>query len=188
MEARVCEYDRQRRGPHRGFVSSDLTTVYSALQTVVNECLAPGPVFCDWGSGYGAVTALASLLGFEAYGIEIQADLVSAAEELAEDFGLDVRYAHGTFVPPGNELLTAGAEFSWWDTDEPSGYEVLDLDPEHFDVFYAYPWPGEESLIDALFAQCASVGALLITYHGVAGMRLQRKIGASSSVEGLTDC
>jgi hypothetical protein len=41
---------------------------------------------------------------------------------------------------------------------------------------FAYPWPGEEQVIFDLFADTASVGALLLTYHGIDGVRLQRKV------------
>ena len=131
------------------------------------------------------VAFLASALGFDVYGIEIQPDLVNIANELAEEFELDARFVQGTFVPPGGEALTAGVEYSWWDTSEADGYEELELDPEDFDVFFGYPWPGEESVFSALFARFASVGALLINYHGVSGVRVQRKLedGTVSAID-----
>ena len=55
-------------------------------------------------------------------------------------------------------------------------HEELDLEPDDFDVVFAYPWPGEEQVIFDLFADTAAVGSLLLTYHGMDGVRLQRKV------------
>jgi hypothetical protein len=52
----------------------------------------------------------------------------------------------------------------------------LQLDPDDFDIIFAYPWPGEEQVIFDLFADNAAVGALLLTYLGQEGLRLQRKV------------
>ncbi len=178
-EARILSFLRARPGLGDGFVCSDYATVHSALSYVAQEELATGPVFCEWGSGIGGVTSLASMLGFEAYGIEIQADLVEAARELAGDFDLDVLFAHGSFVPPGGEPLADSVEYPWWDTGAASAYEELELAPETCDLFFAYPWPGEEQVISQLFDRYAAVGALLLTYHGgVEDIRLRRKTGA----------
>ena len=44
------------------------------------------------------------------------------------------------------------------------------------DVVFSYPWPGEEQVIFDVFEASAAVGALLLTYHGQEGMKLQRKV------------
>jgi len=67
-------------------------------------------------------------------------------------------------------------DFAWMTTDAPSAYEDLGLEPDDFDLIFAYPWPGEEQVIFDLFADCASTGALLLTYHGLEGVRLQRRV------------
>ena len=61
-------------------------------------------------------------------------------------------------------------------TTGPNGYDELELEPDDFDVVFAYPWPGEEQVIFDLFDDCAAVGALLLTYHGINDLRLQRKV------------
>ena len=43
-------------------------------------------------------------------------------------------------------------------------------------VLLAWPWPGEEQIVFDLFARYGAVGALLLTYHGLEGVRLQRKL------------
>ncbi|MCP5067966.1 MAG: hypothetical protein GY946_15500, partial [bacterium] len=65
------------------FVGSELTTVDRALSRIQAECLARGPVFCEWGSGLGGVCGVAALNGFTPLGIEIQKDLVESARALA---------------------------------------------------------------------------------------------------------
>ena len=182
-DTRIQEHLRQQRGHGQGFVASDFTLVNAALKRIVIEDLARGPRFCEWGSGFGVVAMLASLHGFEACGIEAQPELVQAAETLAADFDCDVEFAHGSFVTPGGEELTATAEKVWWHSGARSAYGELDNDVEDFDLFFAYPWPGEESLFDALFTQCAGVGAILLTYHDTAGVLVQRKTKSTDVLE-----
>ncbi len=160
-------------------MASDFALVNRALERIVKERLARGPLFCEWGSGFGVVTMLASMHSFDACGIEIQSELVLAAEHLADDFGCDVRFALGSFLNANDEDLIESAEHSWWNTSEGSAYEDLDLGPEEFDVFFGYPWPGEEELFDKLFVRYASIGALLLTYHDATGVLVQRKTCAS---------
>ena len=178
-DSRIREHLEQQRGHGRGFVASDFALVNAVLERIVEEGLARGPLFCEWGSGFGVVAMLASMLGFDAYGIEVQSDLVLAAEELADCVGCDVPFAHGSFVASCDEDLIESAERSWWHTTEGSAYEDLGLEPEDFDLFFAYPWPGEEDLFEALFVRYASVGALLLTYHDVSGVLVQRKTNSS---------
>lgn len=178
-DSRIREHLEQQRGHGRGFVASDFALVNAALERIVEEHLERGPLFCEWGSGFGVVAMLASMLGFEAYGIEVQSELVLAAEELADCLGCDVRFAHGSFVASCDEDLIGSAERSWWHTTESTAYEDFDLEPEDFDLFFGYPWPGEEDLFDALFVRYASVGALLLTYHDVTGVLVQRKTSSS---------
>ena len=176
---RIWEHMQQERGHGQGFVASDFTLVNAALERVVEEQLARGPLFCEWGSGFGVVAMLASMLGFEAYGIEAQSKLVLAAEELADYIGCDVRFAHGSFTASCDEDLIGSVEHSLLLTSESNAYEDFDLEPEEFDLFFGYPWPGEEDIFDALFVRYASIGALLLTFHGGTGVLVQRKTCSS---------
>src|SRR5438034_10470333 len=78
----------QETSTAHGFVPSDHLSAFGALQALAESALAPGGRFCEWGSGFGVVTCLAAMLGFDACGIEIEAELVAAARRLAEDFEL----------------------------------------------------------------------------------------------------
>ena len=160
-----------------GFVPSDFARVYEVLRAVVATDLTPGSLFCEWGSGFGVVTCLAAMLDFDAYGIEIEGELVDAARQLAADFDLPVEFARGSFIPKGTEVrLDAGTGFSWLNTDGGGMPAEMDLEPDDFNVIFAYPWPDEEDVIDDLFERHGGDGAILVSYHGDEKMRVQRKV------------
>ena len=177
-DRRIDEFlDSRRDRSVKGFVPSDFVTVYSALRAIADAPVAPGSVFCEWGSGLGVVASLAAMLGFDAWGIEIDRDLVAASEALADEFDLPVTFVCGNFIPPGGDACGDEAgEPAWLAMGGANAYDEMALDPEDFDVIFAYPWPGEERVIAEMFARHAAVGAVLLTYHGLEGMRLRRKV------------
>ncbi len=59
-------------------------------------------------------------------------------------------------------------------------YGELGLGPHDFDVVFAYPWPGEECLIEDLFEKYAAEEALLLTCNQYNSVRLRRKVGKRS--------
>ena len=165
-----------------GFVPSEFETVYRALRAISEANLAPGVAMCEWGSGLGIVAALASTLDFDACGIEIEKELHDAAQKLADDYELPVELIHGSFIPADAQSFAEQAyadqsgEFCWLVTDADDAYTELGLEPDDFDLVFAYPWPGEESLIANLFERCASTEALLLTFNQFGTVRLQRKL------------
>jgi hypothetical protein len=173
-ERRIEQFQRSARVP--AFVPSDFARVYQTLKTVETTALAPGRRVCEWGSGFGIVADLAAMLEFEAYGIEIESELVDAARRLARDFELPVEFICGSFIPNGGEhLVDVGTSFSWLTPDSDTSYDEIGLDPDDFDIVFAYPWPDEEYVIWTLFERYASTGAVLITFHGSDDIRVQRK-------------
>ena len=76
------------------FVPSDYPSAYRILKALNDHPVARGNRFCEWGSGYGVVTCLAAMLGFEAVGIEIDAGLVDCARRLAEAYTFLRRVEH----------------------------------------------------------------------------------------------
>jgi hypothetical protein len=177
---RIERYQMTSRTP--AFVPSDYPGAYAVLRAVAASNLAPGPRFCEWGSGFGVVASLAAMLDYDACGIEIDPDLVAAARQLADDFDLPVQFARDSFIPPGGESFADVAlSFSWLTTDAGGGEEELGSAADDFDVIFAYPWPDEEWVITGLFQRYAAVGAVLVTYHGGEGFRLQRKTRARKS-------
>ncbi len=94
-----------------------------------------------------------------------------------------MEFVHGSFVPPGAEAYAEetyadnNTECFWLSTDADDAYEQLGLDPDEFDVVFAYPWPSEECLIEILFEKYAAEEALLLTYNQFNSVRLRRKVG-----------
>jgi hypothetical protein len=167
----------QLHGRIPGFVPSDFERAYVVLRALAAD-FARGYLFCEWGSGFGVVACLAALLDFEACGIEIEGELVDAAQQLAADYDLPVQFIQGSFIPPAGEAYVhARGEFAWLTTEGGDTQEELGLALDDFDVIFAYPWPDEERLIEDLFEQYARVGAVLVTYHGGEDFRLARKRG-----------
>ncbi len=185
-DLRVSQFVRNSPIRVTGFVPSDFVTVYHALRAITEANLASGTSFCEWGSGFGVVASLAAMLGFQVCGIEIERGLVDASRRLADDFGLPVEFVHGSFVPSGAEAYVEeayadnNAESFWLVTDADDAYEELGLDPDDFDVVFAYPWPGEECLIASLFEKYAAEEALLLMYNQFNSVRLRRKVGKRS--------
>jgi hypothetical protein len=158
------------------FVPCDFERAYGVLRALAAADLAPGNLFCEWGSGFGVVACLAAQLDFDACGIEIEGNLVEAAQQLADDYGLPVDFAHGSFIPKGGEsCLDGDSEFAWLTTETAGTHEKLGLGTDDFDVVFAYPWPDEEQATGDLFERFAAVGAVLVTYGGNAEFRLRRK-------------
>ncbi len=170
----------QSDGNFPGFVPSDFPEVYLHLKAIQEAASAPGPLFCEWGCGFGVVASLAALLEFEAYGIEIEEELVLQAQQLSQDFDLPVEFVTGNFVPRGGEVHcdAASGDFTWLADGGDDAHDKMGLEPRDFDVIFAYPWPSESEAIWDLFDAFASTGALLITYHGIEGLKIHRKVNA----------
>jgi hypothetical protein len=185
-DLRVSQFVRNSPIRVTGFVPSDFVTVYRSLQAITEANLASGTSFCEWGSGFGVVASLATMLEYNVCGIEIERGLVDASRRLADDFGLPVEFVHGSFVPSGAEAdveeacADTSAEYFWLVTDADDAYDELGLGPHNFDVVFAYPWPGEECLIEGLFEKYAAEEALLLTYTQYNSVRLRRKVGEMS--------
>jgi len=181
-DLRINEFFRSRTGHGVGFVPSDFVKVYHVLKVITEVDLSPGTSMCEWGSGFGVVASLATTLGFDVCGIEIDKDLVDAAQNLADDFGLPVEFVQGSFIPSGAEDDVEEAYANHDDgmfqlvTVVDDAYDQLERDPDDFDIIFTYPWPGEEYLIANLFEKYAAVGALLLMYNQFNSVQLQRKV------------
>jgi hypothetical protein len=173
-ERRIWHFQSEHCIP--AFVPSDYEETYRVLRALAAEDLAPGRLFCEWGSGFGVVTCLAAMLDFDAFGIEIEDELVDEARRLADDFDLPVEFMHGSFIPHRSAAhLARDDRFAWLNTDGSDPYPQLGLDPCDFGVIFAYPWPDEEEATEALFDRYGGDGAVLTTYHGGKDFRLRRR-------------
>ncbi len=164
------------------FVPGDFAGAYCALRALERTESRGGRWLCEWGSGFGVIACLAAMLGFEAWGIEIEGELVEEAQLLADDFELEVQFVQGSFIPQdGDVFAEAAADCAWMTGVAGGGHEALGLGPEEFDIVCAYPWPDEEHLTAALFEHYAQDGAVLLTDHEVGGLRLRRRLSSGSS-------
>jgi hypothetical protein len=119
---------------------------------VVLETLLPyretGGKFLEWGSATGVISIMADLLGFESFGIELDAELVVTARALAERYGSGAQFAEGSFLPAGYEWHSTGGDGRLATIgDGPSGYRELGHHLDEFDVVFAFPWGGEEPMM-----------------------------------------
>ncbi len=171
-DLRVSQFVRNSPIRVTGFAPSDFEIVYHVLRAIVDKNNTPGNLFCEWGSGFGVVASLAGMLGFDAYGIEIDRDLYDASRSLASEFELPAKFIHGNFISHG-DFKTVN-EFA---TERASAYQKLGLHVYDFDVVFAYPWPSEERVIEELFERRAREGALLMTFNRYNFVRLHRKVG-----------
>ena len=148
------------------FVLCNLWPVYGALRALADQGLAPGRRFCEWGSGGGGACCLAALLGFDAWGVEIQPALVAQARRLARDHRLAARFVCGSYKPPD----------AYRGVIDPAPVRrQLGFDPFAADLVFAYPWPAERRVVYELFAELAQEGALLLAFHGGVDLQLARK-------------
>lgn len=170
-------YQRDEHVPGRGFIPSDYQIGYQCLCAV--RRLYPGATrFCEWGSGFGVVTGLATTLGYEAHGIEVDPELVAASRSLLADHAMEADIFHGSFIP---EDYANTEQLSDHETrtviHHEDAYDQMDLAIDDFEVVFAYPWPGEEEQYCDVFDQYADFDALLLTYSRTEVITAYRKVG-----------
>jgi hypothetical protein len=153
------------------YVSADYQAIFDQLRNLrgrVNSVL-------EWGSGLGVVSIMASRMGFEAYGIEVESKLVSLAEELAAKYDAKPTFAVGSFIPADfAEDPSRGIEFGRTSTTATAAYEDLDLELQDFDLIYAFPWPDEHAIYRRILRQHAADNALYLRYDAREGLSLSR--------------
>ncbi len=168
----IWQRHRARQGDRfHGFVPADLAGAADALARLRSRATT----FVELGSGSGAITVAADLLGYEASGIEIEPWLVDAAEELAETFGSDARFVTGSFLPNGFRVEgLIDADYAVTSDAASSAWDELGEDIADFDLAYAFPWPGEEEMFFRLLAEHGRPGQLFLTYHADEGFVLRQ--------------
>lgn len=163
--------DEVRQNRWHPFVPADYERVLEALLRLRQ----PGLRFLEWGSATGVITIMADMLGFEAYGIELDPELVNIARGLAERFESRARFVAGSFLPAGYEWTPRDGDGRRGTIgDGASGYLALQLPLEDFDLVYAYPWSGEEPMMHDLMRRYGGAGAGLLLHGGTEGIRLYR--------------
>ncbi|HET7230852.1 MAG TPA: hypothetical protein VFJ16_12660 [Longimicrobium sp.] len=165
-------FDREvRSNGFHPFVPADYARVLQGLVAV----RAPGERFLEWGSATGVITILADLLGFEAYGIELDPRLVGEARELAARHGSAARFAAGSLFPDGYRYQDqTGDRRTGTLGDGESAYARLGHPLHEFDVVYGYPWDGEAPVMHDLMRRRGGRGARLLLLDGTAGIQVFR--------------
>lgn len=142
------DYCQDRSGTFHRVIPADHALAIDVLRAERERA----HTFLELGSATGVITIIADLLGFEAYGIEIEPDLVDIAESLAAECRSGARFVEGSFVPEDfrDEVHLLMSEYMT-PTEGADAYGEMGLDIADFDLVYAYPWPGEEEwLIEML--------------------------------------
>lgn len=165
-------FDTEVRQDHwHPFVAADYDSVLDRLVSLRE----PGQRFLEWGSAVGVITIMADMLGFDSYGIELDASLVQVARELAERAGSKARFATGSFIPMGWEWRPRDGDARLGTIGQgPSGYVQLGLALSDFDVVYAYPWRGEEAMMLELMRAHGKEDARLVLHSSDYGTQVYR--------------
>lgn len=158
------------------FVTCDFHLLAQAMQWIGQNHLATGNRFCEWGCGFGIGALLASMDQMDSVGIEIEPRLIDEASDLADHLGLDTRFFCDSFVPREAADALQDFDVKHVDTLESDVYEDIGLGVDEFDLFFAFPWPGEHDFFETVLDVCGASGALLLTYRGREGMHLVRKV------------
>ena len=114
------------------YIPSSAELLYAYLRVV------PGKRYCEWGSGAGIGLGIASFLGFQPTGIEINAELVARSRELLAAFGLSAEVMHGSY----HDIFVAG------------------------DVVFVYCWPGQANAVRERFESVMPHGTWLLMADG----------------------
>jgi len=180
----LFETERNRRMPK--YLPSDPRVFYRALAYLTEQDLPLGRTFCEWGSGFGLATGLAAQLGYKAFGLELEDELVDASVALGEKMGVDYEILQTSYLPEGFETFRAvggtGLIIPDHHSDNGSGdyfspsYEGMEMTTDEVDVYFVYPWPREHHLMQQLFETVACDGSILLLYHGENELRAYRRV------------
>ena len=173
------ESERNKRYPT--YIPCNALLVYEALRAILDQKLTFDTVFCEWGSGFGLVTGLAALLGYSACGVEIESELVDRSNKLLDQFGIEATILETSYVPEGFEEFSGidGAGLILQDAqaqDFEAVYEGMDYPLSEVDVFFVYPWPGDQEFMQQLFDAVAVEGSILLAYHADGEIYAYRKV------------
>jgi hypothetical protein len=146
------------------------------MQAVKTLNLPFGNLFCEWGCGFGIVTALASKLGWDAVGIEAEEFLVQQAQAFLRSEKIPAEIWHGNFLPLGSQgLAKRQANHASLFHQIPCVYPKVSLGVDDFATIFAYPWPGEDYFLKDVFRHYAADRAILVMFLGPYELEIYRK-------------
>ncbi len=160
-----------RQQSWHSFIAADYDVVLQALLPLRGLPLR----FLEWGSATGIITIMADLLGFEAYGMELDRELVDTARGLAGKYDSAARFAVGSYLPAGYRWRP-GTGDGGDDTigTGVSGYTELQHPLEHFDLVFAFPWSGEEPMMHDIMRRYGGRDARLLLHSVTEGVQVYR--------------
>ena len=106
---------------------------------------------------------------------------MAIAESLAEKHQTGAKFITTTYIPEGyisydhvggSDIV---ADKSFGHQAEPPRHDGMDIGLDEIDVFFVYPWPGEQEMMLKLFESVASEDAILISYYGDQEICIYRK-------------
>ncbi len=142
------------------FLPADYQVVLQALIPY----RAPQTRFLEWGSATGVITIMADLLGYEAFGIELDASLVEMARSLASRNDSRAQFAAGSFLPDTYRWNPASGDHRMGTIGEgTAGYTELGHELQEFDIVFGFPWDGEvDVMLDIMQTHGSKDAALLV--------------------------
>ncbi|MEM7560668.1 MAG: hypothetical protein AAF394_16215 [Planctomycetota bacterium] len=164
------------------WVECDYSEVAAAIVGLQLSHPARQKSFLEWGCGFGVVAGTASLLGFNAVGIELERFLIEEAVRIAAEYGNEgVEFWEGNFLPTGAEQFAAEEDPRVaLKSEAESAYAKYGRDTEEFETIFAYPWPGEEHFLKSVFRNYAAAGARLVLYRGPFQIEFYEKLPTES--------
>ncbi len=170
-------WDHFKEKPLPQYIECDFDYVASALRACVEGPFIDGRLFCEWGCGFAVVSGVASLLGLDAVGIEAEEFLCAEARKLLAKCHVSAEVWQGNFLPRGARKLAEDTDpLVSLTHDIAPAYEQFDMALSDFAIVFAYPWPGEEHFLKAVFNRYARQNAVLLMYRGPFQVELYRKI------------
>jgi hypothetical protein len=138
---------------------------YEDVLQMLMKLRGPDLKFLEWGSATGVITIMADFLGFDAYGIELDPNLVAIARELAEKYESKAKFAEGSFLPEGYVWQARDGDKRLGTIGQGrSGYLALQMPLDEFDIVYGYPWDGEADIMRDVMRRYGRPDARLIVY------------------------
>lgn len=169
--ARWRAFEAVRPGYHT-YVHAD----WRAAVPTLRQLQPLAGTFLECGSGLGVIAAIADLLGYDAYGIELDPWLHGEGQALAQRHGAQVTFAQGSFMPAAarDQQEHDSGEFLTVRDGEPA-YAELGMELRDFDVVYAFPWPGEEQRFLDLVRRHGRKDTFLVLYGAADGYQVFQK-------------
>lgn len=175
-------WDRHPELRNTEWVECDYAEVAAALIGLQVNHPARQESFLEWGCGFGVVAGTASLLGFNAVGIESERFLIEEAVRIAAEYGIEgVEFWEGNFLPTGAEQFAAKEDPRVaLKAEAESAYAKYGREILEFATIFAYPWPGEEHFLKSVFRNYAAAGARLVLYRGPFQVEFYEKLPTES--------